>query len=74
MNVRDDADTRNSRGGRPSKGLRVQLATRLMIPLADAARDKAESRGMTVSDYLAMLIAQDTDLLQYAPYRTDQIV
>lgn len=71
MIAEHDAGMRNTRGGRPSKGQRVQIATRPLVPLAEAARARAESLGMTMSDYLAMLIAQDTELPQFAPCQTD---
>jgi hypothetical protein len=58
---------RNSRGGRPFKGPRELLATRTPGPLADAVRSKAEALGLTVSDYIATLLAQDTNLPQLAP-------
>lgn len=62
---------RTSRGGRKSKGARELLGTRPAVPLAEAARNKAEALGMTVSDYLATLIAQDTNLPQFAPKPAD---
>jgi hypothetical protein len=37
--------------------------------LAEAARKKANELGLTISDYLAALIAQDTDLPQFSPQR-----
>jgi hypothetical protein len=47
------------RGGRPSKGERELLATRTCVSLAEAARERANKLGLTVSDYLAALIAND---------------
>lgn len=71
MNAMDDAGMRNSRVGRPSKGEREPLATRSPVPLAEAARARAANLGISVSDYLVMLIAQDTNLPQFAPCQTD---
>ncbi|MHA6694625.1 hypothetical protein [Homoserinimonas sp. A520] len=51
-----------SRGGRPSKGRRQLLGTRPPLPLAKAARNRADELGMTMSDYLVTLIARDLNL------------
>jgi len=61
-----------SRGGRKSKGQRELLATRALVPLAAAARNRADDLGMTMSDYLASLIAQDINPAQFAPHLADQ--
>lgn len=53
----------NSRRGRPFKGDRELLGTRPPVPLAEAARHRAAEFGMTVSDYLATLIAKDVNPL-----------
>lgn len=53
--------------GRRAKGDRELLGTRAPLPLAEAARERAGELGMTVSDYLATLIAQDTGLTRFAP-------
>lgn len=62
---------RTTYGGRKSKGVRELLGTRPAQPLAEAARARADELDMTVSDYLATLIAEDLDMLQYAPQRND---
>ncbi|MBT2519072.1 hypothetical protein J7E29_16645 [Streptomyces sp. ISL-90] len=59
------------RGGRPSKGARELLATRAPIPVAKAARARADELGITVNDYLALLLAQDTGLFEHAPKAPD---
>lgn len=58
---------RTSSGGRKSKGARELLGTRPLSALAEAARARVDERGISMSDYLATLIAQDLDLPQYAP-------
>lgn len=53
--------------GRKAKGARELLGTRPAAPLAEAARLRAEDCGLTMSDYLAALIARATGLLLLAP-------
>lgn len=62
----------NLRGGRPSKGQRMLLDTRVLAPLSDAARNRADELGMTMNDYLVTLIAQDINRPQFAPLRREQ--
>lgn len=62
---------RTTQGGRKSKGPRELLGTRPAVPLADAARTRADELGLSISDYLATLLATDLDMLQYAPRPTD---
>jgi len=57
---------RKSQGGRPSKGKREQVATRLRVPLAEAARNRASDLGLTMNDYLAELVVTDIDVSQVA--------
>ncbi|GIT82083.1 hypothetical protein LLS1_37520 [Leifsonia sp. LS1] len=61
----------NARGGRRSKGQRELLGTRAPVLLAEAARTKAAELGLNVNDYLATLIAQDTNMLEFAPRPAD---
>lgn len=61
----------NARGGRRSKGQRELLGTRAPVPLAEAARSKAAELGLNVNDYLATLIAHDTNMLEFAPRPAD---
>jgi hypothetical protein len=58
---------RTTSGGRKSKGARELLGTRPDTVLAEAARRRVDELGLSMSDYLAILIAQDLDLPQYAP-------
>ena len=62
---------RTTGGGRPSKGQRELLGTRPALRLAEAARARADELGLSMSDYLATLIAQDTNLLELAPTTPD---
>lgn len=57
--------------GRRTKGSRELLGTRADTALAAAARLKAAELGLSVSDYLATILAIDLDLPQYAPATTD---
>ena len=56
-----------SYGGRKSKGDRQPLISRVPSPIADAVRDRAEERGMTLSDYIASVLARDVGLATLAP-------
>ena len=46
-------------GGRPSKGERRLVATRLATDIADRVAAAVEQRGITVSDYIAALVYSD---------------
>jgi antitoxin component of RelBE/YafQ-DinJ toxin-antitoxin module len=46
-------------GGRPSKGDRRYLASRVPESLAQAVYDAADELGITVSDYIADLLAAE---------------
>lgn len=54
-------------GGRKSKGDRQALLSRVPDPIADAVRERADERGMTVSDYIASLLAREVGLAELAP-------
>lgn len=56
-----------SGGGRKSKGERELLATRAHPVLAAQVRANAEEQSLTVSDYLAVVLADALGLTQYAP-------
>jgi len=56
-----------SYGGRKSKGDRQPLISRVPSPIADAVRDRAEERGMSLSDYIASVLARDVGLATLAP-------
>lgn len=46
--------------GRPSKGPRAKVLLRVPEPMKDAARREAAKRGLTVNDYVGLLIEQAT--------------
>ena len=48
---------RTSRGGRPSKGPRDLMVTRLQAPVAEQVRNLAVDRDWSYSDTLAALVA-----------------
>ena len=56
--------------GRPSKGDRVVIYTRVQRPLGDAIRALADETGMSVSDVLAALAAQSLGMQEHAPELT----
>jgi hypothetical protein len=58
------------RAGRPSKGERRTVSSRIAVPLATAALGRAENLGLSMSDYIASLIAHDNNLPQFNPHRT----
>jgi hypothetical protein len=58
---------KTGRGGRPSKGERDHLVTRPHTVLGEAARAEAERRGMTISDYLAGILARELGRPDLAP-------
>ncbi len=55
------------RRGRPSKGDRDSIITRPMRPLGDVVRAKADEAGMTISEYVAKILAEVHGMPQYAP-------
>lgn len=57
-------------GGRPSKGDRQPLVSRVATPIADAVRERAASEGLSVNDYIARLLAAEVGLTQLAPTMT----
>ena len=54
--------TENRRPGRPSKGQRSAMITRVPTALGVLARDRAARLGLTVSDYLQSLVPRDLSL------------
>ena len=54
--------------GRPSKGDRERVLVRLPVPLANAVRDLATKRGMTINDMLGELLAEQTGV----PYNAQE--
>ena len=63
---------RTGRGGRPSKGNRDQLITRVATPLGEVVRAHADQAGLTVSDYVATVLAKEHELPEYAPAGQDR--
>ncbi len=59
--------TRKPSGGRPSKGDRDSIITRPARPLGDIVRARADEAGLSISDYVAAVLARAHDLPQYAP-------
>jgi hypothetical protein len=53
-------------GGRPAKGKRQPLLSRVPTPLGDAVKAQADMRDMTVSDYIAALLAQSHGMPELA--------
>ena len=58
---------RKPSGGRPSKGDRDSIITRPMRPLGNEIRARADAAGMTISEYVAMVLANAHGMPQYAP-------
>ncbi len=54
--------------GRPSKGDRTRIETRVPTPLYHAAKSRAETRGMTLNDLLGELLAAEVGL----PYQSQE--
>lgn len=59
--------TRNSRGGRPSKGDRDAFKVRPARPVGERVRELAEAAGMSYSDYIAAVLARDVGMPDLAP-------
>lgn len=59
--------TRNGTGGRPSKGKRDQLISRVAWDLGDIVRDNAEAEQLSVSDYIARVLAREVGRPELAP-------
>lgn len=55
--------------GQPHKGDRAYIATRPPKRVADALRVRADERGMSVSEYVAALVAKDVGLPDAVPLR-----
>ena len=56
-----------SRGGRPSKGDRVVVVSRPHRVVHDRIRGDAEKLGISMSEYVSLVLANALDLDQYAP-------
>lgn len=55
------------RGGRKLKGERAPIMSRVLMPVAEAIRDNAETRGISVNDYVASLLAREVGMPELAP-------
>lgn len=53
--------------GRPYKGARRVIMTRPAQPVADVVLREAAAAGMTISDYVAGILARAVGLPQYVP-------
>lgn len=49
---------RRSQGGRPHKGDRVLIASRPNRVVADLVRQRADEAGLSISDYVAKVLAE----------------
>lgn len=47
------------RPGRPSKGARALVKAQIPVPLKTAAKQKADTQGMDLTEYIQYLIARD---------------
>ena len=56
-----------ARTGRPSKGDRDVLYTRVPRPVGDAIRALSEQTGMAISDVIAALAAKSLGMPEWAP-------
>jgi hypothetical protein len=57
----------SSMAGRPHKGERHVIVTRPAKPVADVVMSEAAAAGMTISDYVAGILARAVGLPQYVP-------
>jgi hypothetical protein len=58
---------RKPSGGRPSKGDRDVIVTRPARPLGNVVRARADEAGMTISEYVAMVLARAHGMPEFAP-------
>ncbi len=58
---------RRGTGGRPSKGDRDLIVSRPSRAVGDAVRQRADEAGLTISDYVAAVLADAHGLSQHAP-------
>ena len=58
---------RGGRGGRPSKGKRDQFVSRVPWELGDLVRERADAEQVTVSDYIAVVLAERVGRPDLAP-------
>ncbi len=60
---------RKPSGGRPSKGERDSIITRPVRPLGDVIRARADEAGLSISDYVATVLANAHGMPEAAPTR-----
>ena len=69
--VTSNSETRSAKvpcmAGRPHKGARHVIVTRPAKPVADVVMSEAAAAGMTISDYVAGVLARAVGLPQYIP-------
>lgn len=53
--------------GRPSKGDRVLMASRIPAPAAERVRIEAAARGQALSEYIAAVMCREVGLPELAP-------
>ena len=66
------AMARTGTGGRPGKGDRDALITDVAVPLGEAVRARADQAGLSVSDYVATILAKEHGLPEHAPTPHDK--
>lgn len=57
----------DGRMAQPSKGDRVQMASRIPRPAADRVRHEAAARGQSLSEYIAAVLCREVGLPDLAP-------
>ena len=62
--------TRGGTGGRPSKGKRDQLLSRVPWDLGEVVRENAEAGQVSVSDYIAQVLAREVGRPDLAPLKS----
>jgi hypothetical protein len=58
---------RKPSGGRPNKGDRDLISTRLARPLGNVVRARADEAGLTINDYVATALAHLHGMPEFAP-------
>ncbi|MFC3690452.1 hypothetical protein [Aquipuribacter hungaricus] len=59
--------SRRPSGGRPNKGDRDLLVTRPARAVGDVVRARADEQGLTISEYIATVLAEVHNMPQHAP-------
>lgn len=63
---------RTATGGRPSKGQRKALMSRVAIPIGEKIEEQAAAAGYQyVGDYIASILAREAGMPELAPVQTD---